>query len=336
LNFAGGDRRITLADYYARSSIASLAAAPCNLGEEYFERIKSDFQRRMVRRDLCKTFLQDIVQRRDFDFILIDLIDERFDLYEVAPGALATISGEFLSARFVTSRDRTDERWIRSGSQRHRELWKTGVERLFTVLAEHGLSDRVIVNKVFWTDRMEDGTPLREEEAGQRQAANSLLSWMYEELAAYVPAPRWMRFADELLRSSPEHRWGIAPFHYTNAYYARAVEQLNELYMERRNDGGVALDNHTLVAWSGISDHASHRTCFLVFKDKLLVHKQPYSVSAEMRFDTAGLPGGYEVIVFTLTFSPDQQFQQPTQRRESVLRFHVPENAATDPVTDAC
>jgi hypothetical protein len=334
LNFAGGSSRITLVDYYARSSIASLETDPCDLDEAYFDRIKSDFQRRMVRRDLSKAFLQDVVQRRDFDFILIDLIDERFDMYEVAPGAMATISGEFLATRYVTSRDRSSERWIRSGSERHRALWKAGVKRLFTLLAEHGLSDRVIVNKVFWADRMEDGAPLGEEDAGQREAANSLLAWMYEELAAYVPAPRWMEFPGELLRSSPAHRWGIAPFHYTNGYYAKAVEQLNGLYADRRNDGGIALDNRTLMAWSGISDQASHRTCFLVFRDTVLVHKQPYSTSAEMQFDTAGMAGDYEVVVFTLTFSLGEQLQ-PTRRRESVLHFHIPEMQSSDPVMDA-
>jgi hypothetical protein len=321
LNFAENGQ-IKLADYFARSSIASIASDPCHLEESAYKSISSDFQRRMVRRDLCKTFLDDVTHHEDFDIILIDLIDERFDLYEMSPGSIVTISSEFLMTGALTSSDRSSERCIRSGSERHRELWKAGISRLFTILAEHGVADRVTVNKVFWADRLEDGTPLPEQDAQQRIAANDLLAWMYKELEQYVAAPRWMTFAESAMLGSPNHRWGIAPFHYSDVYYTDAVVQLRKLDSTRRQDGAMVVENGKLLAWSGRKKYYARQTCFLTFKNKTLLHKQPYSAAAEMIFDTELLPGNYEVFVLTLAFDPAAQ-ERALQRTESRFSFQV-------------
>lgn len=322
LNFAE-QGSITLADYFARSSIASIASEPYHLDDRHYARIASDFQRRMVRRDVEKTLLRDLAGRQDVDFILIDLIDERFDLYEVSPGSVVTVSSEFLMTGLVTAEDRASERWIRSGSERHRALWKSGVKRLFAALAEYGIADRIVINRVFWADRLVDGTPLPEKESPQREAANSLLAWMYEELEQYVPAPRWMSFPEHVLRSNPDHRWGIAPFHYSDDYYADALAGLAKLHADARRDGATLLGNGRLLAWSGRLAGAVRRSCFLVFRDKRLVHRQPYAAAREMQFDTGHARGEYEVVLLTLTFDPAEPGPQPVARTETKFVFHI-------------
>lgn len=322
LNFAETGM-VTLADYFARSSLASIGSEPFYLDDDHYARISSDFQRRMVRRDLEKTLLHDLATCQDFDIILIDLIDERFDLYEASPEVVVTVSSEFLMTGFVTSEDRSSERWIRSGSERHRALWKAGVVRLFAVLAEHGMADRVVVNKVFWADRMEDGTPLPEQDDKHWEKANILMAWMYGELERYVPEQRWMTFSDEVLRSSSAHRWGIAPFHYADAYYTAALKQLTTMHLAIHQDGALLLDSGKLFAWSGPMTCPAHRTSFLVFKDNTLVHKQSYSIGRKMHFDTKRLPGNYEVIVFTLAVDSVEPNQAVSRRHKSKFVFHV-------------
>jgi len=327
LNFAG-DGSVALVDYYARSSIASLGTSPAQLSTVYLNRIASDFQRRMVERDLSKEFLQSAAMHRNLDFILIDLIDERFDLYKMAKDSAVTISSEFLLTSFVSSRDRTSDKWIPSGSDQHRALWKAGVEKLFAVLAQEGLADRVIINKVFWTDQMQDGSPLPNDKAGNHGAANDLLAWMYSELEKHVPPPRWLSFTDSALKCNPQHRWGPAPFHYSDAYYASAADQLRKLYADRKNGGGIAVSNGLLLAWTGLPTHASSRAAFLVFKDKVLLRTQPYSRATEMQFDTRNAPGDYEVVVLTLTVDQDDDALPQTGRRETVHRFRIGEDVA--------
>ncbi|MCS0630972.1 DUF6270 domain-containing protein [Telluria mixta] len=322
LNFAEKGT-ITLTDYFARSSLASIGSEPFRLEDDHYARISSDFQRRMVRRDLEKTLLHDLSTCQDVDIILIDLIDERFDLYEASPGAVVTVSSEFLMTGLVTSKDRSSERWIRNGSERHRELWKAGVDRLFALLAEHGMADRVVVNRVFWADRMEDGMPLPAQEEKQRETANSLMAWMYGELERYVPERGWMKFSDEVLRSNPAHRWGIAPFHYVDAYYTDALHQLTNMCLAMRQDGALLLKSGELFAWSGKISCPAHRTFFLIFKDNTLVHKQSYSVDRRMRFDTRHLPGNYEVVIFTLVMDSVEPGQMAARRHKSKFAFHI-------------
>lgn len=316
-------KEIILGDYYARSSIASLASKPFALGEECLQRIPSDFQRRMVRRDVEKSFFKDISSRKDFDLLLIDLIDERFDLYEIYPGSIVTVSSEFLAAYAVTPSDRSSNRWIPSGSERHRELWKAGVERLFSTLTQHGLAERVIINKVFWADQMEDGTPLPEQQKASLQAANSLLEWMYAELRNYVPQQLWMEFPEKTLRSSSDHRWGFAPFHYSKVYYIAAAAQLMKLYWDYKNVGGTIIDNQTIIAWSRFPGDPCRRTSFMVFKDNALVHTQPYSTNPELRFETGGANGKYEVVISILTLNFIEPENHSVHRNDSLLHFKI-------------
>lgn len=325
LNFAE-NASFSLADYYARSSIASLGTAPFQMDETCMGRITSDFQRRMVQRDLGKSFLQNIAAHRDIDLIVIDLIDERFDLFEMANDSVATISSEFLLTRFVTARDRSSSRWIPSGSARHRGLWKAGLKKLFTVLAAHGLADRVVVNKVFWADQMDDGQPLPDLEQDKHLAANALLAWMYRELEKHVPAERWLNFSREVLRVNPQHRWGPAPFHYLDAYYAGAMAQLSKIHSEESNRRAISVTDGILLARSCVSTGACHLTSFLVFRDKVLVKTQPYSAASEMHFDTGNVAGDYEVVVLSLN-NDSTQPALPPLRQESKHRFRIGENA---------
>lgn len=294
--------RVALSDYYARSSIASLGTKPCDMAEARLLRIASEFQRRMVRRDVSKEFLSDALARTDFDVILIDLIDERFDLVELEPGAVATVSGEFLLTETVTQSDRSGERWIRSGSARHRSLWKAGVDRLFEALGKRGLLHRVIVNKVFWATKFADGSPIPNQDATATSAANDLLSWMYAELATRVPADQWITFPDSVLLANQGHRWGIAPFHYRDEYYRSAFAQLEEKTAVRVAGPRLTLEDGVLVARALAVPGVVQKFAFLVFKENELVHKQPYSDSALMRFDVRGATGGYDVVVLVLSF----------------------------------
>jgi len=85
----------SLIDYYARSSFASLSGKP--LSEHLdLSMIESPFQRRMVERDLSKTFLD--LDLNEVDLIIIDFIDDRFPLIELEHGALCTVSDEFKKA----------------------------------------------------------------------------------------------------------------------------------------------------------------------------------------------------------------------------------------------
>lgn len=304
--------KFVVADYFARSSIASVAAHPAPALAIDYERIASPFQRRTVQRDVAKDFLGSAVEAANFDAILIDLIDERFDVYEVAPGELVTLSSELLLTEFVTRTDRDTGNWIVSGSERHRALWRGALASLFARLAGLGLMDRVIVNKVFWADSLEDGQPLPKPDRSAIDAANEHLAWMYGEIAKYVPARQWMTFSSDVLKASPGHRWGIAPFHYSDAYYTAAIGELDRLVTS------LAPPQAAIVApvAGAVPTRRSpvRKFSFLMFRAGTLVHSQPYSDSPEIRFDAEVADGPHDLVALILSFDPAQPHQQPQRK----------------------
>jgi hypothetical protein len=221
--------QFSISDYYARSSLASLTTRPCDADEIILDGIESPFQRKMVSRDLDKDLFRNGIRQLHFDALLIDLVDERFNLYEMTDETVVTLSGEMLTSGMINDGYQESNKLIPSGSVRHRAQWKSGISQLFSEMDELGLAGRVIINKVFWSENLEDGSPLPTSASNGIAAANELLRWMYRELERYVSPERWMHFPESALRINPLHRWGIAPYHYCDSYYRIALRKLEKI-----------------------------------------------------------------------------------------------------------
>jgi SAM-dependent methyltransferase len=222
-NLEEARQHFKVVDYYARSSLAALATPPVtqNLA---LETIESPFQRRMVERDLSRAFFSDIASA-EFDVLLLDLIDERFDIAELTPGTFVTLSGEFLKVANI-DREAVARATIRSGTPRHRYLWLRGVEHLVGRLREAGRLARLVINPVAWADSFEDGSPIPGIDSARTERANQHLAWMHEKLYELAPEARVLRFDESVFRADPNHQWGVAQFHYGRAYYKTVLAQL--------------------------------------------------------------------------------------------------------------
>lgn len=143
-NFDTTDQ-VRLVDYYARSSLAS-AFCPLTREENLSHRIVSPFQRRIVKADLDRSFREQLACL-DFDVLLIDFIDERFDLFVTDDGHVITLSNELLSTGFAPASERGTV--IRSGSEPFFDLWQAGWKSFMDTLDRHGQRDKVKINQVF-------------------------------------------------------------------------------------------------------------------------------------------------------------------------------------------
>ena len=223
LNHQQDKTQLVLVDYYARCSIASLGARPIEMPPAV-QNIRSKFQRRMVERDIRKDFLNDLAGLQ-FDLLLIDLIDERFNLYVEPQGKVCTLSGELLSSGFRGNSDggsrccfESEEFW---------RLWEAGWLIVLNKLRCLGVLDRLLVNQVFWGSRTENGGNFEPHYSSRQiDSANQFLDRMYQRISADIPSGQFLRFDHGLMTGSITHTWGISPFHYVDAYYQAAIEQL--------------------------------------------------------------------------------------------------------------
>ena len=316
LNYQQNDTQLVLVDYYARCSLASLGARPIEMPSAV-ENISSRFQKRMVERDIRKDFLNDLVEFQ-FDVLLLDLIDERFNLHVDPVGRVCTLSSELLSTGFPG--DSTGGSRVHSGSEEFWRLWEAGWVILVNKLRGLGVLDRLLVNQVFWGARTENGGNFEPHYSSRHiDSANQFLDRMYKRISADIPSEQFLRFDKGLMTGSIAHTWGISPFHYVDAYYRSAIQQLEawpslmkgistsskavsparttnpieQIILEHKGDDLVA----TIV--SGAS--RAGQFAFYVFRNGKRIHPQWYSSNPSMRFRIHTEPGLYRVLVFLLS-----------------------------------
>ena len=215
--FQFADHGLHLVGYIARSSLASAfdSRLPPAALVEAIGKIPSAFQRRMVGWDLRRS-AADILRAAHADIVLLDLVDERFSLLD-AEGALVTLSGEFMKVGHKPD----PECVIAPGSPRHMDAWERGMRSFLDVVGR----DRVVVNKVRWATHDDHGEPLVKQEWIAR--SNDTLSTMYDALAEQ--GVRFIAYPDELFVADHDHKWGVSPFHYTQAMYAHIMAALEQM-----------------------------------------------------------------------------------------------------------
>jgi Family of unknown function (DUF6270) len=279
------------------------------------QNISSKFQRRMVERDIRKDFLNDLA-RLQFDVLLIDLIDERFNLYVETEGRACTLSSELLISGFPTDSNRGSR--IYSGSEAFWKLWEAGWAILVNKLRYLGYLDRLRVNQVFWGSRTENGGDFKPDYSdSQIDAANQFLDRMYQHISADIASEQFLRFDRGLMTGSVTHKWGNGPFHYIDAYYDAAIYQLGarqslknriatsqKTMTSRNNDliDRVILrhESNELVATVVFEAPQAGEFAFDVFRNGRRIHTQGYSQTPTLRVGIKSDPGLYRVLVFFL------------------------------------
>lgn len=180
----------------------------------------------MVEQDMKKTILHEL-PRVDYDCLVMDFLVERMDVFITKKGEGFTISPELVESGFSNSLPEGEI--VKSGSSLHWELWEAGWEKVMAALKEQGLIDRVVINKVYWTSRIDDEILKRNNKSFSEHVIeknNTLLNNIYKRIEKDLNAWQFMDFGDDLIACS-KHQWGIAPFHYTEDYYKLALKKVD-------------------------------------------------------------------------------------------------------------
>ena len=215
---------ISLDVYIARSSLASMFARP-PFEDGFSMKLTSAFQRRVVAFDLTKA-AERLIEEADSDVILIDLIDERFDLLEMPEGGRCTLSTELLSTgvQKVMAGKR-----IRSGISPYMARWREGWETLVSILNRHDALSRLLINKVYWQLKCDNGTSF---DAAQVEAANQTLKLMYGTMKKSLAPEQFIDYEGKLSCPST-HKWGASPFHFSDENMQFALERLYKFHASR-------------------------------------------------------------------------------------------------------
>jgi len=211
---------IELVDYFARSSFSSLTSK-ADLDEDALSKIKSDFQRSMVHRDMSKIFWK-VLKQTEFDLFLVDLIDERFAITQNSNGALHTLSNEYATVRNT----QTGGVIYPATSIEKFVLWQKGWNKTVSILREQNALHKLVVNRVYWAGKDSQGNDLSNTKESLIKVANIQLDRMYDYITEQDSDIKFLSYPRGMLTADVEHKWGVAPFHYQRQTYLHTLKQL--------------------------------------------------------------------------------------------------------------
>lgn len=191
---------------------------------------------RAVRTDLSKTGLDDIIRFRP-DIVLLDFIDERFDLL-VGDGAVVTASWELETSGWDALPPLMPLRRLDALGDADATLWRRSLDALATLFTPGApLSGaRPVLHAAAWagalrdasgrTEALEPDLEITPGRRASRAAHNARLARMHALTCAAIPGLEVVKAPDSLVFSDPDHVWGLSPFHYVGDYYAEIWRQL--------------------------------------------------------------------------------------------------------------
>jgi Family of unknown function (DUF6270) len=222
--------RPSLVHYGARSSVVSAVARPVAIDPARVA-LSSAFQRRCVLADFTKTFFASLADARP-DWLVIDLVDERFDLLQTQ-GSYVTRSSAFDAAGL--------ERHAGLEFETVRRMWGQGralFDRAAGPFAERVTrtvpADRVVIHRAVWcTSYRHNGEVLRfpPDRLELCRLQNDMLRQSYDRLErAFHGRARVIGVDLGTHHADANHRWQLEPYHYEPAYNAEATERLLTLF----------------------------------------------------------------------------------------------------------
>ena len=191
---------------------------------------------RALRTDLSKTGLDEIIRFRP-DVVLLDFIDERFDLLVDAEAAV-TASWELETSGWDALPPLMPLRRLDALGDADATLWRRSLDALATLFTPGApLSGaRPVLHAATWagalrtasgrTEALEPDLEITPGRRAPRAAHNARLARMHALARAAIPGLEVVKAPDSLVFSDPDHVWGLSPFHYVGDYYAEIWRQL--------------------------------------------------------------------------------------------------------------
>ncbi|MBY7026651.1 hypothetical protein FDC27_05700 [Clostridium botulinum] len=230
------NKKYDLKTYVARQSIVSAVSTPLKCKMESIN-LQSKFQKSMVYNDFTKETFEKF-NNDGSEYLIIDLIDERFKLLEYKQGmekSLITYSSLLQESGYVKELNIVEK----SRKILGRKLYCVGEKELDYYLQEFCerilkiyLSKKIIIHKCkmnnYYIDSLGNIVRFNSNILRNNKVINELLNYMYDYLEANINGVEIIDICENF-SASEKHKWGLAPMHYQNEYYIMALNHLENI-----------------------------------------------------------------------------------------------------------
>ena len=256
-------------EYRARTSIHSITQLE-KADTSKINYPESKFQAKMVKYDFEKTELNLV----DCDFLILDLIDERFQLITNF-GSVITLSNELRNSNKIES----IINYVARGTEKDMILWREAVKKFSKMINIPIILHKSRLSSVL--NHENDGIKVDYEyieKMNQKLIAYEKI--IYDELEIIGT----IDVKNDLLTSDVNHVWGYSPYHYIYEYYEEALHQIFEitntntkfnLKKDRFKINIIRNENEFISEIIGDTNDLSF--AFYISADDEIVHKEWYS-----------------------------------------------------------
>lgn len=220
--FAFVENDFELKSYHPRSSLISVYSPPINIKKDGIN-LNSEYQQRLVYFDMTKNFYH-YIKETTSDVLIIDFMDERLGVLKTN-NTYITHSDELKLSKLKLLLDYE----ILDFDEEYLDLWEISALKFIHDVKKRPYQ-RIILHKSFYMDSYIDKegnkTPFTEPDTVERiKSRNSLLSHMYNFIERNMPNLTIIEPTGFL--ANENHKWGLTPFHYEQAYYDYFMERLS-------------------------------------------------------------------------------------------------------------
>ncbi|MFY0544177.1 DUF6270 domain-containing protein [Brevibacillus sp. H7] len=211
--------------YFARTSLISLVSNPIPINDDMLK-LDSEFQKRMVLQDFHKNFFDELA-KTSFDYLLLDFIDERFDLYRVIRSYI-TRSNELVNSKVMESSFKDFEQ-IRRQQETTHLLWEQACLTFIQKLTEIVSASKVILHEAYWSEQYWDHQELKHFPDNMLpgiKRMNDMLRRYHSFFKQNLPG---IHVISGTSYGDSQHIWGLSPYHYHDEYYKTLYNQIHDI-----------------------------------------------------------------------------------------------------------
>jgi hypothetical protein len=226
--FEHPELRPALSVYGARSSVISVVSPPVPIDEQHVV-LSSGWQRRCVLADFQKTFFTSLAEARP-DWLVIDLIDERFDLLRCA-GSLVTRSSAFQASGYAETAG-VELTQLRRMSAEGDGLFDQAAGEFAARVLRVLPADHVILHRARWccSYRANGETlSLPDDRLPLCHAQNAMLDHGYDALADAFGQQAQVVDHEARSLADADHQWGLEAYHYDGPTNAARTARLAQI-----------------------------------------------------------------------------------------------------------
>ncbi|AWV20157.1 hypothetical protein RADP37_05106 (plasmid) [Roseomonas mucosa] len=218
--------KINISYYQARTCVTSMMAQPVSLDLPIDNLDAPPFEKRCVVADLEKTWLKNLSEKADL--VVLDFIDERFGLARI-DDQIFTFSTTLRRMLDSNGRKISDLRFIPPTSIEYKECLRKSLPEFCEKISS---IKTIYINDAVWTERKEDGKRFSEEMIAIINDNNAILHMIFEQISKRTKA-HFANVQSDLLEAKIGHRWGDAPFHYSDKTEKLIAERLMSYVQEQ-------------------------------------------------------------------------------------------------------